>query len=88
MKKTAVSKMTAKFLVCKNKLITVPFKEIRKAEKGLERRKTIKSLFCGASPVGLVVKVWHTLLRQPGFSSQAQNHTTQLSVAMLWQWLT
>ena len=39
-----------------------------------------------ASLDSLVVKVWHAQLRQPGFTSQRQNHTTHLTVAMLlWQ---
>ena len=42
----------------------------------------------GASPDGLVVGVLHSPLQQPRFGSQAWNHTTRLSVAMLWQWLT
>ena len=31
---------------------------------------------------------WHALLQLPGFGSWAQNHTTCLSVAMLWWQLT
>ena len=37
-----------------------------------------------ASPDGLVVKVQHSLLRWSGFGFRAWNHTTCLSVAMLW----
>ena len=37
---------------------------------------------------GLVVKVPHSWPWQPGFISWCQNHTTHLSVAMLWRWLT
>ena len=39
-----------------------------------------------ASPDGLVVKVRHSPLQQPKFSSWSQNHATHLSAAMLW-WL-
>ena len=31
-----------------------------------------------------MVKLQHTLLQWPGFGSPARNHTTRLSVAMLW----
>ena len=41
-----------------------------------------------ARPDGLAVKVQHTPLWQPRFSSQVQNHNIRLLVAMLWQWLT
>ena len=46
--------------------------------------KTVKNIPLRASPDGLAVKVQHALLWQPGFSSRAQNHTTCLSVAILW----
>ena len=41
-----------------------------------------------ASPDGLMVKVQCAPLWWPGFSSRAYNHTTQISVAMLWSQLT
>ena len=41
-----------------------------------------------ASPNSLVVKVQPTPLWWPRFSSPVRNHTTGLSVAMLWRWLT
>ena len=43
---------------------------------------------CGAKPDGLVVGVRHSPLRWPGFVSQLRNHTTHLSVFMLWRQLT
>ena len=42
----------------------------------------------GASPDGLVVKVQRAPLQRAGFGSWAQDHTTRLSVAMLWWRLT
>ena len=41
-----------------------------------------------ASSDGLAVKFQSTLLRWLGFGSRVWNHTTHLSVAMLWQQLT
>ena len=48
----------------------------------------VKKASMRASPDGLVAKIQHTLLWWPEPHSQAQNHTTCLSVAMLWWWLT
>ena len=45
-------------------------------------------VFLRASPDGLVVKVWLTLLPPPRFNSRAGIYTTHLSVAILWWWLT
>ena len=44
----------------------------------------VENIFFRGSPDGLVVKVRHALLRQLGFASRWWNHTTCLSVAMLW----
>ena len=41
-----------------------------------------------ANPDGLAVKVQSAPLQQPEFCSQVWNHTTCLSAAMLWWWLT
>lgn len=52
----------------------------------LKKTKTMNTflkMFRG-SPEGLVVKILLNLLQQPGPGSWAQNHTTPLSVAMLW----
>ena len=46
---------------------------------------SFKKLSKRASPDGLVVKIWHAPLRRPRFGSQVGNHTTRLSVAMLWR---
>ena len=51
-------------------------------------QKKREKLNSRASPDGLLVKVQYTPHWQPGFSSWAQNHTTHLSVAMLWWRLT
>ena len=47
----------------------------------------LKRLF-RAGPDGPAVKVQCTLLLWPGSGSWVQNHTSRLSVALLWWWLT
>lgn len=52
----------------------------------LKKTKTMNTflkMFRG-SPEGLVVKILLNLLQQPGPGSWAENHTTPLSVAMVW----
>ena len=57
----------------------------RQLESQSSQSKKTKSR---ASPDRLAIKVWRTLLQQPRFSSRLRNHTTCLSVAMLWRQLT
>ena len=54
----------------------------------VQRREKVIKNSKRASPDGLAVKVWCTPLWQPGPGSRAQNHTSRVSVAMLWQRLT